>query len=265
MVHFWRYNHWTHAATVYSSDAYAYTGYTAFALEAGRQNITIIGSAMFARGESQNSASELLARLKASGARFFALFAVYQDTHNVFKAAEALGMTGKGYAWVLSCAAFSIPADEDVYHAWNGSMVFCPSYSKDSAQFRETVMRHLAKPPDADCPGFDPRQNEDPLPQWGAYAYDATMLLARALHRLIYEEGRDPRELQARHRLMDLILNTTFEGVTGKVALSPQGDRLLNSDVYNLHSDQRVRVSGCSINLHAQCKYNMSIPRVPPG
>lgn len=244
IARFWKYNGWSHAAIVYSTDAYASSAYSAFASAMTKLNVTIKGTTMFARGTAESSALELLHQLKPSGARFFALFMMSEDAYWVFRYAHALGMTGEGFVFVTSCGVYSVPASEPsapVYAAWNYSFNFCPYFPQDyTPEFQQYADRYRAKPVDNDCKGIDPTAG--PTQTWGTFAYDSTYLLARALHRLIYDEHTLPSDEQARRRLYQLIINTTFHGVSGDISLTPEGDRTQPTDVYNIRGTSRTRV-----------------------
>lgn len=79
---------------------------SSFLAEANKLNITIKGTAMYPRGVHVEVPS-MLARLKDTKARFFALFSVAQDVQVVMQMAAELGMTGPGYVWAFTCAGFA--------------------------------------------------------------------------------------------------------------------------------------------------------------
>lgn len=106
MARFFAYSKWTHAAVVGSSDVYAYSAMTTFVKEAAKYNISILGTVMFAKG-STTEVPEMLATVKKTGARYFAVFGISIDGHAVLKYAQNLGLTGAGYVWVTTCGAYS--------------------------------------------------------------------------------------------------------------------------------------------------------------
>ena len=117
----------------------------------------------------------------------------------------------------------------------------------------------------------------DSISTYASLAYDATRLLALALHDMIYVQGRDPRLLSNRQQLYNTVLNMSFTGVTGFIQLDSRGDRLpAPFDISNLQAPTasspkpafaivaHVGADLKSVNNVAPIQYHGSNPSLQP-
>ena len=71
------------------------------------------------------------------------------------------------------------------------------------------------------------------------YIYDGVFFLATAIQQMIEEEGfTEEGKLINKQRFLEIILNTTYTGVTGLIELTPEGDRTPHYDIVNLQVNQ---------------------------
>ena len=70
------------------------------------------------------------------------------------------------------------------------------------------------------------------------YIYDGVYFIATALHRMIEENGiSHSGKIMNMERFNQILRNTTIDGVTGVIQLTPEGDRLPAYDIVNLQSN----------------------------
>jgi branched-chain amino acid transport system substrate-binding protein len=65
----------------------------------------------------------------------------------------------------------------------------------------------------------------DPYGAYGAYAYDAANVIIAAMAKVLSGQGRVTDELRA--KLRQAVQDATLDGVTGKIAFDPYGDRTI--------------------------------------
>ena len=184
--------------------------------------------------------ADLMKQLKYFHARIIVVNVPDHNLYVVFKAAAALGMIGTDYLWIVSSIEFPISVlDPELVELMEGSLGLSTALPERVQKWQ--VTHNVTSTVSTTV--------STTVSVYQLYTYDCVWLLARAIdnflrdgHSLETELLSDGqrglpslRRLTEGHLLVDYILNTSFEGVAGRIRFDNQtGERFGSLNIINV-------------------------------
>eukprot|EP01130_Rhizamoeba_saxonica_P005436 TRINITY_DN2176_c0_g1_i1.p1 TRINITY_DN2176_c0_g1~~TRINITY_DN2176_c0_g1_i1.p1 ORF type:complete len:1107 (-),score=219.59 TRINITY_DN2176_c0_g1_i1:20-3340(-) len=201
------------------------------------QNITIVGE--FSVDLTYDSPIDIITEVKKSGVTAFIISSYTYEAEILMKEARTQGITGKGYTWFGTEGWAGIPILEKIssgndYDFVNGVIGAAAGFqeSEKSLTFQQQINDY------SPSTGYGP---------YTPYSYDTVYVLAYALHDIMEIQNYDIDDDGFYQNLFSQILHgTNFEGVTGTVSFTVNGDRISRYNFNNIQNGVSVNVGSYS-------------------
>ena len=226
---------WTYMSVLATTDDYARELTTIFQDAAARQGVRVMVTQTFGLLEDGGEVDldAQMQTLQRSKTNIFALICGNTDSARAaLSAAAEAGLAGPSFVWMgvdgWFDPGFPEQAGPGAQAAAAGALGLTPYVARRGPAWETFLRQWRTTPPpeldpgaaisaDAACPAECRAE-----PPWGAaYAYDATMLVAKAWAKAL-EDGGDPRDLVAGD-LLRAIRAVQYVGLTGNVTLGARG------------------------------------------
>ncbi|KAL8142718.1 hypothetical protein V2J09_015750 [Rumex salicifolius] len=234
---------WREVIPVFVDDDYGRNGISVLGDALAKKRAKISYKAALPANASKNDITNVLVQINSMESRVFVVHVNPDSGLSVFSIAKSLGMMGKGYVWI---ATDWLPTVLD----GSGSLV--PSIT-DPIQGVVAFRLHT---PDSDIKkSFISRLGNSTINSYAYYAYDSVRLAAHALDIYFSQGGNlsftnDPRLtnnngstlnlaamrfLQGGNRLLQILKEANFTGLTGQIAYDTGKNLILPAfDVLNV-------------------------------
>eukprot|EP00850_Spirogloea_muscicola_P012458 SM000080S22973 [mRNA] locus=s80:410778:416896:- [translate_table: standard] len=239
---------WQHIIVIYADDDFGRNGVLAFSAALAPQEVTIDAQVAVDLDANLTLVTELLGQLRQHETTVFLAHLQPQLVPLVIDAGKLsrphpnrLGMLTPGYVWIASDSTMSILGDlpTSVLQLGQG-IIGTRSYIQTTEVFRRVtekwkMLNHTLYP----CAGANA------INAYTLYAYDTVWVVAHALEQFLKEDGSfkfaastTPLDAQSGGdsqlgeifvntggaKFLSTIYNTSFEGLTGRIAFDKQGD-----------------------------------------
>ena len=200
--------------------------------------LTINTYQQFLQGETELSVE--VSELKKSKARvFIAIMTATIDFQSVILSAKDQDIIGDQYVWLCfdGCTtdyiftdAYSGEIDNQFTELMAGLIGINLRIS--SGSMYPEVLKEWQSLDETEYPSAGAN---NVMSVYAQYSYDTLIFLAVALENLILANGIDINgRIISTPQFYDILLNTTYEGVTGEIALDHLGNRYPNYDIFNV-------------------------------
>jgi len=214
----------------------AEVGVNSFESEAKNFNIQVVQTQVI---NTTMDITPQLRQIKLFGSNIILLNVYLADAIKVFEVASDLGMTSKeGYVWIGTDSASQsevLEASSKVNDAMQGLIGLKPLQPQNAAftHFLD-LWEQCAGRNTSEYFGCGDRNPNIYAP----FAYDATYFLAHAIQKMV-ESGQDYTNGEL---LLTQLKSQTIDGITGKITLDQNGDRLSGYDVINVQGNNFVDI-----------------------
>ena len=234
---------YTRSCLVYSNEAFAISGSTVYFESAKNLGLELPVSPNYIAGETDWSS--LIQRIVDARLRIIMFLGNPYDLRALWRFAAKLeglnNIVGDGYLWVINYSVAApvlttdasgvLIADLASLAAGQVSTLINTDPTNPAAIRFQQLYRQT--PYNANASTVHPEDLTRQVPYTALFSYDATWISIRALHRMIYELGVDPRPLENRALLMQTMVNVSFLGATGPIQTDTKGDRTTSFAVGN--------------------------------
>jgi hypothetical protein len=195
--------------------------------------------------------------IKQSRARIILFIGTIIDQQAVINNSLIEGLSGVGYQWIGIHASMdralymnSTGGINQPYYEWSQGLIGLQNHADvNSDVYKEYAKRWSTAPYDPETWTVD-RNSISPIAN---FAYDACFMFAYALHHMIEVLHVDPMKIENRELYLGVLKNVTFLGVSGRVSVDMNGDRIAPFDIVNFQQDQIVTIG--KIAADGQVKY----------
>ncbi|KAI9188139.1 hypothetical protein H9P43_002530 [Blastocladiella emersonii ATCC 22665] len=246
LAHLVRSMGWATASVISSSDSYGSSVSTAFVTRATQIGITISANQVFQLGQADLTG--VLKAIQAGGSRIIVAAVFTDDGTNLLRQAKAHGMINADTVWlgpeVWGMYIDTAISDDDI-QSINGLMYVMPREDSFNTQYNASLARWNAAYPDV------------PVATYSYLFQDCVTTIARGILSTVADVGT--RNFLAGNYQPNMTKHflVPFEGVSGAVQFTAEGDRKSFFSVYNYWDGKRTLVYEVNPDLNV-------VPKAPP-
>ena len=230
---------WNNVAIIYTNDLYGTSGAEQFAATTRELNMTLLSSESILKGGLASNFAPALSRVAASGAKILIYFGQDPEWQSILQIGPSLGLFNNDTVWIVDDAIVSAQYTPEQQEQMLGVLGVAPDGGGDTPEYQQWAAQFVNPASPWRLPTDPPEEifsgGIADVSFYSAFANDAASFAARALHDLIYTQGRysfTGAELQAQ------LASTTIDGISGHIALDSNFDRKgVNFVLSNLQKD----------------------------